>query len=300
MDLLDEALKAGPDLVCLPEAFTTMGMADLTIDQRAETVPGPTTDAAAKRARENRCYVICPIKRKDGEAYRNTAVILDRTGCVAGMYDKACPVTTTPDYTVVEGGVTPGAEDIPVFDLDFGRIGIQICFDLGFPENWACLARKDARLVFWPSAYDGGFPLRCFAYLHHYYVVSSVRSGASRIIDPLGAIGEETEPDRLVVQRDINLDFFVYHNDFNRSVADRIAGRYRDRVAVWDSAPGSSHTVVEPVVSDLSTGEIRRSIGIEPTAQYHQRHRDAYRYLRSGEAAPPQAAAHGDRAQYGE
>ena len=67
---------------------------------------------------------------------RNSAVIVDRQGEILGIYDKAQPVTSSSDTTVFESGVAPGSTDVPVFGLDFGRIGIQICYDIGFPETW--------------------------------------------------------------------------------------------------------------------------------------------------------------------
>ncbi len=297
MGLLDEALEVKPDVVCLPEAFAAGNLGNLPLKQRVEPVPGPSTDAAARRAREARCYVISAVKTEREGRFWNSAVLLDRSGGIAGIYDKACPVTRTPDYTEMEGGITPGSE-IPVFDLDFGRVGVQICFDLGFEENWAALAGKGARMVFWSSACDGGFPLRCFAYLHHYYVVSSVRRGRSRVIDPLGAVLEESADGPGFVHRDVNLDHVVYHGDFNFEVAERIGAAYGERVEVRDSAPGSGHRLVEPADESVSTPRLMEEFGFESSRQYHDRHREAYRHLRAGRPAPPQEAAHRRRAQY--
>ena len=185
--LFDRALKQKPDLVCFPEMFTGAKAA------AAETVPGPTTDAFAQRAKAHRCYVICPIRRIGEGKHWNSAVVLDRSGQILGIYDKVHPVTTSPDYTVFEDGIFPGGEP-PVFDLDFGRIGIQICFDAGFPETWEVLARKGVKAVFWSSAYHGGFALQTYAYLHHYYVITSVHTDESRVIDPCGRVVAETAP----------------------------------------------------------------------------------------------------------
>lgn len=299
MSLLDEAVKARPDMVCLPETFTAVGGAHrVPLAQRAEPIPGPTVEAAAKRAKENRCYVVCPIHtRQQGKIY-NSAIILDRTGQVCGVYNKHCPVTTSPDYTSMEDGLTPGA-DLPVFDLDFGRIGIQICFDVGFPENWQTLERKGARLVLWPSAYDGGYPLWAYAYLHHYYVVSAVRTGQSRVIDPLGTILLETQPDKQIIHRDINLDFATYHLDWNYGIEEKIKQAYDDRVDVRRPEPGCSHLIVEPIDPSITTRQLQEQFGFETTQQYHNRHRTAYQQLRNGQPAAPQQALHGKRPQYG-
>ncbi len=297
LSLVDTALREKPDLVCLPETFMTPGVAVQPADI-AEAIPGPTLDLLARKAREGRCYVVCPLHtRQEGRIY-NSAVILDRSGQVCGVYNKACPVTSSPDYTVLEDGVTPGGA-IPTFDLDFGRIGVQICFDLGFPENWQQLAQAGVKAVLWPSAYDGGFPLRVFAYLHHYWVISSTRSGRSRIIDPCGEILQETSSSAPVIHRTINLDYVVGHLDFNLGVPDRIRQAYSGRVDVRQWDPGSAHFVVEPTDPTVTTAQLQEEMGFESTGQYHDRHREAYRRARAGQPPTPQKARHGRRPQYG-
>lgn len=294
--LFARALKQKPDLVCFPETFTGGGVKDETGAQVAESVPGPTTDAFGKLAKANRCYVICPLRTiREGKQW-NSAVVLDRSGQILGMYDKAHPVTTSPDYTVFEYGVCPGAEP-PVFDLDFGRIGIQICFDAGFPETWAALARKGAKAVFWPSAYNGGFPLQAYAYLHHYYVITSVRTDRSRIIDPCGRVVAQTDSHVNYVLRDLNLDFVVAHYDFNYAIPDRLLDAYPGRVRIT-SYLDDGHFLVEPTDPSLTTAQLQAEFGFESTFQYHDRHRTAFAALHDGQTPPAQTAAHGKREQY--
>jgi predicted amidohydrolase len=294
LQLLDLALQQAPDLVCLPETFTTVSVPVQNIIKAAETVPGPTTKAVARRAREHGCYVICPIKNVREGTLWNSAVLIDRHGEIVGLYDKAQPVTSSFDYTVFESGVQPGAADVPVFDLDFGRIGIQICFDAGFPETWQRLSDKGAQVVFWPSAYNGGFPLQVYAYLHHYYVVSSVRTDSARIVDPLGQVLHRTDERHNVIYRDINLDYCVCHYDFNHSIPDQIMAACGSGVEIR-SDRDSGHFLVEPRDDALTIVQLQAMFGFEPTRQYHQRHRDAYAQMHDGSPARRQQAAHGDR-----
>jgi len=294
LGLLDQALALDPDLVCLPETFTTVSVPYTTLDEIAEPVPGATTDAISQRAWKHNCYIICPIKNVRGSTYLNSAIVFDRQGDILGIYDKAQPVTSTYDYTTFEGGVVPGSTYLPVFDLDFGRIGIQICFDAGFPESWQQLADKGVQMVFWPSAYNGGFPLQVYAYLHHYYVISSVRTDSSRIIDPLGQILVSTDERHRVIYRDINLDFCVCHYDFNHSIGDLIMAQYGDRVEIR-SDRDSGHFIVEPRDDTVTIASLQQEFGFESTAQYHQRHRDAFAQIHAGQSPEPQNALHGDR-----
>ena len=299
MELCDQALAQKPDLVCLPENFATASLGKAPRRERAEAFDGPTLTAAAQRAKQHRCYIVCPVLREEGGQLLNSAVIFDRAGVVCGIYNKSHPVTTTPDYTSFEDGVMPGTTDIPVFDLDFGRIGIQICYDMGFPENWELLRKKGAQLVLWPSAYDGGASLWTYAFLHRYYILSSVRSGQSRLVDPCGAVLAETQPDAAVIVRDINLDYVVAHTDWNRSIPDKLKAKYGERVDVRHPNPGSGHFLVEPVDPAITVRTLQKEFGFESSCQYHERHRVAYAALRAGKSPQPQFALHGNRPEWG-
>ncbi len=292
--LLDIALRCRPDLVCLPESFTTIDI------EQAETIPGVTIDAVAQRAREHNCYIICPILiRQEGDDVgkgHNSAIVIGRSGEIIGIYDKRWPVTSSADYTLLERGVIPGTGD-GIFDLDFGRIGIRICFDVNFPEDWASLAQGQVRLVLWPSAFDGGALLNAYALLHKYWVVTSVGGERSRIIDPCGVTLAETDRHLDVVVRDINLDFAVCHYDFNASIPERIMSDYAGRVELrphWDAAT----FLVEPVDPSVTIVGLMAEYGFETADQYYQRHRATQDALRQGEAARPQTAAHGNRPMY--
>lgn len=295
--LLDTAKALRPDLVCLPEAFTGVGIPKgEAADVVAETVPGRTTELFGAKAKELGCYIICPFRTKrEGRQY-NSAVILDRRGEVVGIYDKAQPVTTSNDYTVFEGGLLPGGPP-PVFDLDFGRIGIQICFDAGFPESWQALADQGAQLIFWPSAYHGGLTHQAYARLHTIPIVTSVRSQESRCIDALGRVVACTDQLKNLTLWTYNTDYVVCHNDFNWPIQERIVAAYGDRVRI-SSYRDDGHFIIEPLVDGLTCADLQAEFGFESSAQYHQRHRDAYAALHAGRAPSPQQAAHGDRAQY--
>ncbi len=293
---VEAALLRKPDLVCLPEAFLKMGLSGVAPDAVAEPVPGPTIEAMAKLARKGGCYIVCPLRTLRDGRHWNSAVILDRSGAVAGQYDKCHPVTTSSDYTVFESGISPGV-GLPVFDLDFGRVGIQICFDAGFPETWQALADQGVRAVLWPSAYDGGFRLQALAALHQIHVITSVRTERSRIIDPLGRVQASTDRHDPIAVRDINLDFAVCHYDFNGDIPAAITSAYPDTVRIV-SAVEDPCFLVEPLNRRVTVAQLKQAFGFETSAEYHARHQTAYARMREGLSAKPQQALHEDRAMY--
>lgn len=139
---LDTAAGRNADVVLFPELVLSAGysLGDRFYDL-AETVPGPGTDELGRRAREHGMYVIAGLAERDptGTVY-NSAVIIGRDGEVAGLYRK------THIFTPTESFFALGTE-LPVFDLDFGRVGIPICYDLEFPESARSLCLNGAELL---------------------------------------------------------------------------------------------------------------------------------------------------------
>ena len=190
-EVLDRAGREKPDVVLLTETFPEGGVKG-TVYDLSEPIPGPVTELAARKAREYHTYIISGmLEREGGKAY-DTAVLVDRQGRIAGKYRKVhLPLAE------VEGGETPGSE-YPVFDTDFGRIGILICWDLFFPETVRILRLEGANIVFLPIAGDPGerhydVTTRARALDNGVYLVTSVGQGrASRIVNPDGEVMAET------------------------------------------------------------------------------------------------------------
>lgn len=195
------ALACRPDVLCLPEKFNTIHSTYAkTAAEEVETLSGPTITRLADLARDHRCYIIAPIGIDDGGTYYNSAVLIDRGGKVAGRYDKLFPT---------EGEIRKGyacGTRAPVFDTDFGRIGIQICFDVNFPEGWQQLSDQNAELVFWPSAYAGGRILHAKAWEYEYYVVGSTWRTPTTAADVSGDVLQRSGKGQPWIVADLNLE----------------------------------------------------------------------------------------------
>ena len=83
--LVDREGARGTDLIALPETFRGQN------DASMETLDGPTVTALSRLAEKHRTYIVAPIDRKDGDKRLNSAVVLDRSGKIAGVYDKLYP-----------------------------------------------------------------------------------------------------------------------------------------------------------------------------------------------------------------
>ena len=101
----------------------------------------------------------------------NAAVLFGRKGDIAGIYRKV-HLVVSPEGRDFENGCTPGG-DVPVFECDFGKLGIQICYDIEFDYGWSELARKGAELIVFPTQSPQTSHPACRAMHNRCYIVSS-------------------------------------------------------------------------------------------------------------------------------
>lgn len=262
---IEAAAAERADLLCLPETFLEIGLPE---DQKpvAETVPGPTVDTLAALARKHGLWVVAPISvRTPVGVIENTAVVIDRRGAVAGAYSKIHPTIGE----IRQRAIVPGNE-AAVMETDFGRLGLAICYDVGWPEHWEALQRQGAELVVWPSAYDGGFPLQAYAWLYQYYVATSVRTEHSRIIDISGRILASTSRWHRFATETIDLEKELFHID------DQIAKLQRLQLELGQRARVEALT--EEHVFTLESNDpawpvqrIKAEYGLESFHDYHRR-----------------------------
>ena len=136
----------------------------------------------------------------DGHAVYNTAVLIDRSGKVAGKYRKIYLPREE-----IEAGVTPG-NSYPVFDTDFGRIGMMICWDMQYADPARALALRGAEIIFVPIWGGNTTLTKARAIENQVHVVSCGYSIASTIYDPWGNLLVEAKdrPGVAVVDIDLN------------------------------------------------------------------------------------------------
>jgi predicted amidohydrolase len=246
--------------------------------------------ALGSKAREHNTYIVFGGVFLDDPAKgtcSNAAVVIDRKGRQAGRYVKVHPVLDRvgPDGQIVlEGGVKPGTE-YNVFDLDFGRVGLQICYDVEYPEGWRRLAERGAELVLYPTASPQLTRPGMYAATHEYWVVSATfRNNASFFEPGTGRVAAQiTEPKQTLVH-EIDLSYVILPwssrlrngEAFREAFGDRAGYRYsesEDRGIFWSNDRGRS------------IGEMARSLGLlESATEKQARARDAQDSLRGGPA----------------
>jgi len=180
---------------------------------------------------------------------------------------------------IVEGGVAPGRE-FPVFDLDFGRLGIQICWDAVYDDGWEALARQGAEIVAFPSAAPHTARPAAYALRGDYWIVSSTPLNNASIFNPIGMIHAQIATGRVLVQQ-IDLSYAVVHwapgLDEGRGPAERFGGRvgfvYYESEATGLFWSNDSTTPVSRMLAEM---------GLMEMAPYVERNRRAQDAARGG------------------
>ncbi|HLW77278.1 MAG TPA: carbon-nitrogen hydrolase family protein [Bryobacteraceae bacterium] len=208
LEIVGAEVPSNCDLVVLPETFLGQN------ESSAQSLDGPCIRAFAELALKHGTYIVCPIDRRHQDRRFNSAVLIDRAGRIAAVYDKIQPLWWT--ECQLEPPVVPG-EDVVVCDTDFGRLGLSICFDINWPGHWRALAEAGAELVVWPSAYSGGRLLQAHAIQNHYYILTSTWWPDCRVYDIDGSvIGFEQRnrgDDLNVTTVTLDLDRRIFHYD---------------------------------------------------------------------------------------
>jgi len=177
---IEKAAKDKVDLIAFPELY--LGMYRL---------PHPSTDKIAAAARKHSMYVVVGLMEVTDAVgtHFNSSLIFDRQGVVVGRYNKTHaalgempylwpPIPNDPEWVFTEG------DEFPIFDLDFGRVGIITCYDGYFPEPWRILSLKGSEIIIWMNARGGS--------VEDYMVRTYVASGVTHVVSTNKAIGAGT------------------------------------------------------------------------------------------------------------
>jgi predicted amidohydrolase len=281
------------DLVVLPEDAVCGGRAG-SAAERSVPLEGPVLEQMGARARRHGTYLVVPLflaepgtrasaRVAETDLCTNAAALLDRAGRIVGIYRKVHPVAGK-SHRVLEDGVAPG-EAFPVFACDFGRVGIQICYDIEFSDGWEALARQGAEIVAWPSQSPQTIRPASCAMQHEYFVVTSTWRNNAAIFEPTGMMAGQILPPERVLVRQIDLSHVIlaWQPELRNGAAmrerygDRVGYHYseaEDRGLFWSNDP------------QRSIGQMVREMGLETRADSLARNRGLQDAIRGG---PPHA-----------
>ena len=195
------AKKQAADLVCFPEMNVTGYSTRAEIKNSTEIVPGPISQFIVALARESKIVILAGMAEEDSKGCVFASHLVVTPQGVAGIYRK---IHIAPP----EGNVFTAGNTIPVFEINGLKLGIQLCYDVHFPELSTCMAIDGADVIFMPHASPRGTPQQKFAsWMRHLparafdnglYVVACNQTGDNQnglnfpgltvILDPAGRI----------------------------------------------------------------------------------------------------------------
>ncbi len=148
------AVRKGARIVCTQELFRSQYFCqseDHKYFEWAEPIPGPTTEAFQKFAREHKVVLVASIfERRASGVYHNTAVIIDADGSLLGRYRKM-HIPDDPLY-YEKFYFTPGDLGFQAWQTRYARIGVLVCWDQWYPEAARLTALRGAEILFYPTA----------------------------------------------------------------------------------------------------------------------------------------------------
>ena len=220
---LEASAHYSPDLVCFTEESMLLCGDENWLENN--TLALEIFREGAKKLHSN---VVCcleePSEKYPGRSY-NTIYFIDRSGEILKKYRKR-HITFR---AIAKRGLS--GRDLAVCDMDIGRVGAMICFDLGWREDWKALKDMGAELIVWSSAYHGGFLPNAYAAVHQYWVVTSVWNRAiSRIINPFGEEVAHSSQWECFAMADIDLGAELFHFDHHNHVPTLLRRELGDRV----------------------------------------------------------------------
>jgi N-carbamoylputrescine amidase len=151
-----DAAGRGAQVVALPELFLGPYFCQRPDDRsafdRAEPVPGPTTEALAAAASQHRIVLVggSVFERAPDGRFFNTACVFGPDGRLTGTYRK----THIPEDVLYheQHYFAPGDTGVRVFDTGSGKVAPLICYDQWYPEAARLAALGGAELIVYPTA----------------------------------------------------------------------------------------------------------------------------------------------------
>lgn len=192
LDLARQATLTGARLLVLPELSLTPyfpAQRAPEVWRYAEPVPGPTTRALGRIARECGLWLVVTLAEKALPKPYLTAVVIDDRGRIAGWYRKVHlpELIYAREKTIFQPG-----DDYAVVTTPFGTLGLLLCYDRHFPEAARTLGLRGADILVIPAAApvtvgaSWELELRAHAVANGYFVLAANRCGKEGSLEYLG------------------------------------------------------------------------------------------------------------------
>jgi len=267
---MEQVMPDSPDLIVLPEHCDVPGRFYSDKNVLFEYIKARGNQIFnffSNTAKANRCYIAFPTMQAAGDGTcRNSIIIFDRNGEVAGTYIKNHPtIHELSQYNILCGN------SAPVIECDFGRIACAICFDLNFDELRLKYVKEKPDLIIFSSMYHGGLMQNYWAYSCRAHFIGAIGNDKpSAIISPVGEIIAASTNYFDFVTATVNLDCAVIHLDYNWDRLKAAKKKYGTKFKMFD--PGHLGAVlISSETEEFTVKDIIREFSIETLDEYMER-----------------------------
>lgn len=225
-ELINRCVAQGAELVVLPEMFNCP-YDNSYFPKFAESCSnGETIEFLSDIASKKQIYLVggsIPEKDESGNIY-NTSFVFDREGNMIAKHRKMhlFDINVEGGITFKESDILSYGNDITIFDTEYGKMGIAICYDIRFPELSRLMAMKGAKIAIIPAAFNmttgpahWELLFRARALDNQIYMIGCAPArnldanynsyGNSIITDPWGSVIGRLEEEERVLVKDIEL-----------------------------------------------------------------------------------------------
>lgn len=206
LKLISRATQNNAQLICFPEfqmAYSPVEQKPETLHEIAEKINGDFISALSNSAKQNKINVVATIyeiinTNKQNQKVFDTAVIINERGKIQSVYRKIHlydALGFKESSKLLAGNIIEKPTRTSV-----GNLGLQICYDMRFPEISRILTVNGANILVSPSAWVAGFmkqehweiTLKSRAIENGVYVIApnqlgNIYCGHSMVIEPFGA-----------------------------------------------------------------------------------------------------------------
>lgn len=213
--MISKAAGDGAKLIVVPEFFDTAYRVEERDHELADTIPGRTTEYLVDMCKEKNIYIVGAQIERSVDVLYDTAYLCGPDG-VIGTYRKNALWGTESER------FSKGPGEYFVYDIGFCKVGLQICYEIGFPEGARILALRGADIIAYPSAfgkarlYAWDLASRSRALENGCYVIAcnrtgeekneTVFAGSSRIVSPKGDVLALAEDEFEIITAEVNLE----------------------------------------------------------------------------------------------
>src|SRR5688572_14264468 len=271
------------DLIVFPELITSGYELGVKFTQVAQIIPGPTVNLLGQRAQEFGVYIAFGMVAKERveSVIYDAAILLGPDGELIGEYRK----------THLKGEERMAFREgfkIPVFDTEFGTIGMMLGWDLAFPEVARSLVLDGAELLCAMGSWEKDDVdewktlIKARAYENAVFVAGANRvgddvtlsfGGESMIVGPRGRVYAHLSGEETVVVAEKEKEKVEVKKDGDVAVAEKENG------AKKEEKKGTTMTRAQEgfVIARIDLDEVRKHREERQTLQSRQP--TAYRSL---------------------